>query len=102
MRKAILEGLALRTLCFNAPPTLKEMASMMRLRYRVVDEPFRRLRAEHLLELPGMAGTNPRSRLHLQVGCVLLSCSLLTVRSVLLLFPSIATFTRHAGRVYAL
>ncbi len=56
VRKAMLEDLALKTIYVTAPPSLIELATTMRLRYRVVDELFRRLRSEQLAEVTGMSG----------------------------------------------
>jgi len=60
VRKALLEDLALKTLYVAAPPSLVELASTMCLSYRVVDELFRRLRAEQLVEVTGMNGNAPQ------------------------------------------
>ena len=60
VRKGLLEDLALKILYVTAPPLLTELASAMRLNYRVVDELFRRLRAEQLTEVTGMSGHTPQ------------------------------------------
>jgi len=60
VRKAFLEDLALKTLYVTAPPSLLELASSMHLNYRVVDELFRRLRSEQLVEVTGMSGNTPQ------------------------------------------
>ncbi len=56
VRKSILEDLALKTLYVTGPLSLLELAAMMRLTFRVVDELVRRLRAEQLCEVTGMSG----------------------------------------------
>ncbi len=58
-RKALLEDLALKTIYVSAPPLLPDLATSMRLSYRVTDELFRRLRAEQLVEVTGMQGNAP-------------------------------------------
>lgn len=60
VRKAVLEELMLKTLYVTGPPTMSELASAMRLGYRVVDELFRRLRSEQLTEVTGMSGHTPQ------------------------------------------
>ncbi len=59
VRRALLEDLALKTIYVMAPPSPAELAENMRLAYRVVDEIFRRLRSEQLLEVTGMKGNTP-------------------------------------------
>lgn len=59
VRRALLEDLALKTIYVMAPPSPVELAENMRLAYRVVDELFRRLRAEQLIEVTGMRGNSP-------------------------------------------
>jgi predicted ATPase with chaperone activity len=56
VRRAFLEELTLKTIYVTAPPSLAELSSNMRLSYRVVDELFSRLRADHLAEVTGMRG----------------------------------------------
>jgi len=56
VRKALLEDLALKTIYVTATPSLVELATSMRLPYRLVDELFGRLRAEQLAEVTGMRG----------------------------------------------
>src|SRR5271157_5205335 len=58
--KAILEDLLLRILYLASPPSLRELAVSAHLRYSVVDELFRRLRAEKLCEVTGMTGNVPQ------------------------------------------
>src|SRR5271165_6083640 len=59
VRRALLEDLALKTIYVMAPPSPTELAENMRLSYRVVDEIFRRLRSEQLVEVTGMKGNTP-------------------------------------------
>lgn len=59
VRRALLEDLALKTIYVMAPPSPAELADSMRLAYRVVDELFRRLRSEQLVEVTGMKGNTP-------------------------------------------
>jgi predicted ATPase with chaperone activity len=54
IRKAILEDLALKMLYLAGPLSLRELAAKTRLRYGVVDELLRRLRAEQWCEITGM------------------------------------------------
>ncbi len=56
VRKTILEDLTLKTLYVTGPSSLMELAGLMRLTFRVVDEVVRRLRAEQLCEVTGMSG----------------------------------------------
>jgi predicted ATPase with chaperone activity len=56
VRKSILEDLALKTLYVTGPLSIMELAAMMRLTFRVVDELVHRLRAEQLCEVTGMSG----------------------------------------------
>jgi predicted ATPase with chaperone activity len=56
VRKTILEDLTLKTLYVTGPSSLLELATLMRLTFRVVDEVVRRLRAEQLCEVTGMSG----------------------------------------------
>src|SRR6266566_4308117 len=60
VRKTILEDLALKTLYVTGPSSLWEMSAKMRLTFGVVDELFRRLRAEQLCEVTGMTGNVPQ------------------------------------------
>jgi predicted ATPase with chaperone activity len=54
--RAILEDLALKNLYITGSSSLRELAKNMRLTFRVVDELFRRLRADQLCEVTGMTG----------------------------------------------
>src|SRR5579864_6355093 len=56
MGRSLLEDLALKTMYVTQPASLVELASAMRLKFKVVDELFRRLRAEQLTEVIGMTG----------------------------------------------
>jgi predicted ATPase with chaperone activity len=56
VRKAFLEDLALKTIYVTAPNSVMELASTLRLNYPIVDELFRRLRSEQLVEVIGMEG----------------------------------------------
>lgn len=56
IRKSLLEDLALKTIYVTATPSLVELATSMRLSYRLVDELFARLRSEQLAEVTGMHG----------------------------------------------
>jgi predicted ATPase with chaperone activity len=55
-RKNFLEGLLLKILYLSGPLTLSEWAELARLKPRLVDELFRRLRSEQLCEVTGMVG----------------------------------------------
>jgi len=57
--KAVLEDLALKTIYVTGSSSLRELAAKMQLPFRVVDELFRRLRAEQLCEVTGMTGNFP-------------------------------------------
>ncbi len=59
VRRSLLEDLALKTIYVTAPPSPMELAESMRLSFRVVDDLFRRLRAEQLIEVTGMKGNTP-------------------------------------------
>jgi MoxR-like ATPase len=59
LRKAFLADLTLKTMYISASPNLRELAYSLRLPYRVVDEVFRQLRVEQLLEVTGMTGNTP-------------------------------------------
>jgi predicted ATPase with chaperone activity len=56
VRKAFLEDLALKILYLSGPLSVVELAEHLRLGYAVVEELFRRLRAEQLCEVTGMTG----------------------------------------------
>src|SRR5690349_783431 len=56
VNKSLLEDLALKTIYVTAPGSLVELSTTMRLHYRVVDEIFRRLRGEQMVEVTGMTG----------------------------------------------
>ena len=56
VHRPLLEDLALKTIYVTAPPSLPELSSIMRLNYKVVDDLFRRLRAEQLVEVTGVSG----------------------------------------------
>lgn len=56
VNKSLLEDLALKTIYVTAPDSLVDLSNTMRLNYRVVDELFRRLRGEQLVEVTGMSG----------------------------------------------
>lgn len=56
VHRALLEDLALKTIYVTAPQSLPDLASIMRLNYKVVDELFQRLRSEQLTEVTGMSG----------------------------------------------
>jgi len=56
MGRSLLEDLALKTIYVTAPASLVELATAMRLKFKVVDELFRHLRAEQLTEVIGMSG----------------------------------------------
>jgi len=58
IRRAFLEDLILKTVFVTAPPSLLDLAISMRLNYRVVDDLFRRLRSEQLVEVTGMQGNS--------------------------------------------
>jgi len=58
--KAILEGLVLKILFVAGSLSLGELAARAHLRYSVVDELFRRLRAEKFCEVIGMTGILPQ------------------------------------------
>jgi predicted ATPase with chaperone activity len=54
--KSLLEDLALKTLHLAGSSSVRELATKMTLTLGVVDELFRRLRAEQLCEVTGMTG----------------------------------------------
>ena len=54
--KSLLEDLALKTLYVAGSSSVRELAAKMTLTLGVVDELFRRLRAEQLCEVTGMTG----------------------------------------------
>jgi len=54
--KSLLEDLALKTLYVAGSSSVRELATKMTLTLGVVDELFRRLRAEQLCEVTGMTG----------------------------------------------
>jgi predicted ATPase with chaperone activity len=54
--KSLLEDLALKTLHLAGSSSVRELAAKMTLTLGVVDELFRRLRAEQLCEVTGMTG----------------------------------------------
>jgi len=54
--RAVLADLALKNLAVAGSSSLRELAKQMRLTFRVVDELFRRLRANQLCEVTGMIG----------------------------------------------
>jgi energy-coupling factor transporter ATP-binding protein EcfA2 len=60
VRRPFLEDLALKIIYVTAPPTLVELASTMCLGYTVVDDLFRRLRSEQIVEVTGMKGNAPQ------------------------------------------
>ena len=55
-RKSFLEGLLLKILYLSSPLTMAEWGDQARLKPRIVDELFRRLRSEQLCEVTGMVG----------------------------------------------
>ena len=59
MRKEVLEDLALKFLYLSGPLSLLELSKHMRLSFRVTDELFHRLRAEHHCEVTGMSANLP-------------------------------------------
>ena len=60
VHKGIIEDLALKTLYLSGPMSLRELAAKTRLRFSVVDEVLRRLRAEQLCEITGMTLNIPQ------------------------------------------
>ncbi len=60
VRHATLEDLALKILCVAGPLSLRELANQIRLRFAVVNELLRRLRAEQLCEVTGMHASIPQ------------------------------------------
>ena len=60
VRKALMEDLALKTICVTTPGCVMDLAGSMRLQYKIVDELFRRLRSEQLVEVTGMNGNSPQ------------------------------------------
>jgi len=60
IRHAILEDLALKILCVAGPLSLRELSNHIRLRFSVVNELLRRLRAEQLCEVTGMHSNIPQ------------------------------------------
>jgi MoxR-like ATPase len=59
IRKANLEGLALKILYLSGPFSLFELSRQMRLSIEVTEELFDRLRSEHLCSVTGLTGTVP-------------------------------------------
>ncbi len=59
VRKEVLEDLALKFLYLSGPLSLLELSKHMRLSFRVTDELFHRLRAEHHCEVTGMSANLP-------------------------------------------
>ena len=59
IRKAVLEGLALKILYLTGPQSLFELAKQMRLSLEVIEEVFERLRAEQLCSVTGLSGNTP-------------------------------------------
>ena len=60
VRKGVIEDLALKILYLAGPMSLRELAAKTRLRFSVVDELLRRLRAEQLCEITGMTLNIPQ------------------------------------------
>lgn len=59
IRKAILEGLALKILYLGGPFSLFELSRQLRLSLEVTEEIFDRLRAEQLCSVTGLTGNVP-------------------------------------------
>ncbi|MGC2161346.1 MAG: hypothetical protein WA634_05535 [Silvibacterium sp.] len=59
IRKANLEGLALKILYLSGPFSLFELSRQMRLSVEVTEELFDRLRTEHLCSVTGLTGNVP-------------------------------------------
>src|SRR5271157_4448501 len=59
VHKKLLEDLALKTVYVTNPPSLLDLSKIMRLPYWIVDELFRHLRSEQLVEVTGMRGNAP-------------------------------------------
>jgi hypothetical protein len=60
IRHAFLEDLALKILCVAGPLSLRELSDHLRLKFGVVNELLRRLRAEQLCEVTGMHSNIPQ------------------------------------------
>ncbi len=60
VRQPLLEELALKILYMSGPFTLRELVALIRLPFGVVNELLRRMRAEQLCEVTGMAGNVPQ------------------------------------------
>ncbi|MGB8591868.1 MAG: hypothetical protein WCD40_10855 [Candidatus Acidiferrales bacterium] len=60
LRRNFLEDLALKILFLNGELLLRDLAFQMHLNLGVVDEIFRVLRVEHLIEVKGLTGGNYR------------------------------------------
>ena len=56
VRRGFLEELLLKILYLSGPLTLPELGELIRLTPQVVEELFRRLRAEQLCQVTGMVG----------------------------------------------
>ncbi|HEX5234565.1 MAG TPA: hypothetical protein VFW25_04465 [Silvibacterium sp.] len=59
IRRAILEGLALKTLYLNGPFSLYELSRQIKLTLEITEELFERLRADQLCSVTGMMGNVP-------------------------------------------